>query len=325
MVETISITCLVEDRDKSIEQKLLEQVEMEYPEGGFGWVVVLASFFIHMITIGLPGSFGVFHEIYTTNHHFNGTNSQVAVAFIGSFGTGGIGLLAIPSVMLVNRLGHRFICISGGICIIISHLLAAEATELFLMLSFSMFGYFIPFFFVPAYAVQNGMTDSEGALLIGYMQGASAVGRILLGFIADRLGHVNILTFSLSVGAISGLFIWPFSTTYLTLTLFSVVYGFFVGGLISLLPSAIVELFGSQRSGAVISMVYTAFIFGDIIGAPVAGAILHSMSKLNSLGILEYNYLPIMLLTGGAILVGTLFMLSIKLSTTKDRYLKYNI
>ncbi|KAI8897002.1 major facilitator superfamily domain-containing protein [Globomyces pollinis-pini] len=424
----------------NISDKVVESQDVEldlvvedgdFPEGGYGWVIVLASFMIHVVTIGIPGSFGVFQEIYTNDPHFNGSRSPVDIALIGSCGTGGLGLLAIPAGFFIDKFGYRFLCVFGGSCIILSGFLAASATEywqlllsqgvlfgigcslafypgltiishyfskrkglaigiavsgsglgglavapllrysishfgvanalrymgliggviillcaialkprlpksnrgdfkyktilydskfirLFLMVTFSMFGYFIPFFFVPSFAVEHGMTSTEGALIIGYMQGASAIGRIFLGFNADILGHINTLTVCPIIGGMAVMLIWPFATSYLWLTVFSIIYGLFTGGLISLLPSAIVEMFGTKNIASITGMVYTGFLFGDIFGPPVAGLLLE-LTKSTVEGVVTYNYIVTMMVTGGCLLIGATLATSIKLSVGKGR------
>ncbi|KAJ2996267.1 hypothetical protein HDV02_006664 [Globomyces sp. JEL0801] len=395
----------------------LENIEVEtpedlYPDGGYGWLMVFLSFIIHIVTIGIPAL-------------IQGSHSPMDVAFIGSCGTGGMGFFALASGLIIDQFGHQFLCVIGGILIIISYVLASYSTEywqllltqgilfgmgcaisyfpgmtiishwfnkrkgvaigiavsgsvapilqylissvgvtaairitgitggviviicglllkprlppskkgdfdykailfdskfirLFFMVTFAMFGYFIPFFFIPSFAVQNGLSTTDGALLLGYMQGASAVGRIALGFNADILGHINTLTICPVIGAMTVLLLWPFSKTYGMLTLFSVLYGFFVGGLLSLLPSAIIELFGTKNVASITGMVYTAFLFGDTLGPPFAGFLLGEHEDKS--GIKIYDFTTTIMLTGGCILVGAILMVSIKISVAKGRF-----
>ena len=37
---------------------------LEPPDGGFGWIVTISSFFIHVLVVGCSFSFGVFFPVY---------------------------------------------------------------------------------------------------------------------------------------------------------------------------------------------------------------------------------------------------------------------
>lgn len=50
------------------------------PDGGWGWMVVLASFFIHVIADGIVYSFGIFYIEFL--HYFKGGKGETA--WVGS-------------------------------------------------------------------------------------------------------------------------------------------------------------------------------------------------------------------------------------------------
>jgi len=108
---------------------------------------------------------------------------------------------------------------------------------------------------------------------VGLINGASGLGRIVLGFSSDLFGQLNTLWFCLSLAAS---LIWPLSTTFGPLVFFGLLYGFFVGGFISLLPTCIVHLFGKKDIGTITGMVYTRFFFGNLCGPPLSGLMLDS-------------------------------------------------
>ena len=54
------------------------------PDGGFGWVVALASFFLHLFVVGTSFSFGVFFPKYIEEFH----ESPGIVAWVGSIAAG---------------------------------------------------------------------------------------------------------------------------------------------------------------------------------------------------------------------------------------------
>ncbi|XP_033229392.1 monocarboxylate transporter 14 isoform X2 [Belonocnema kinseyi] len=80
------------------------------PDGGYGWVVVFASFMCNMIVDGIAYTFGKFHEPFAK--HFN--ESQATTAWVGSL-LSGVYLSAGPIVSaLTNKYGCRNVCIAGS-------------------------------------------------------------------------------------------------------------------------------------------------------------------------------------------------------------------
>jgi MFS family permease len=418
----------------SMNENTIEEINLQKPEfedGGYGWVVVAASFFIHICSIAVTTSFGVFQEHYKNEVVFSGARSTLAIAFIGSFGNAAIGFFAVPSGRLTDLFGHKSMCILGGFIQFVALLLASFsdqywqflltqgclfgigcaiayfpaltlishwfqkkkglatgiavsgsgmgglvvapvvrslistigvagtlrslagfcgivtiisglllktnrtlsttvrmdymkiATDIRFIKLFSMaivasLGYFIPFFFIPTFAVQYGMTKSEGALILGLVNGASAAGRILLGLNADFAGHLNTLFVCIFVASCSVLFIWPFATSFGILVFFGVMYGFFIGGFISLLPTAIFQLFGLENIATITGMVYSGLAFGNLMGAPGAGALLDALSTIQN-GLLKINFLPTMLLCGISLLVASIIIFSIKWSASNRK------
>ena len=192
--------------------------------------------------------------------------------------------------------------------------------RLFFIAAISSLGYFVPFFYVSPFAVYNGMTASQGAIIVGILNGASGLGRIVLGFNADLFGQLNTLWFCLSLAACSILLIWPLATSFGSLIFFGLMYGFFVGGFISLLPTCIVHLFGSKDIGTITGMVYTGFFFGNIGGPPIAGAMIDALTSVDGAGQTVINYIPSIIFSGACILVASLVLLSTKIQISHGRF-----
>jgi MFS family permease len=182
---------------------------------------------------------------------------------------------------------------------------------LFLVGFFASFGYFIPFYFIPSFGLQNGLSSSQGALIVGLLNGGNALGRVLLGLNADILGHLNTLCASLLLGGVATLLLWPFATTLESLTLFAIVYGVFMGGYISLLPSAISKCLGTGNLSIKNGLVYTSFFIGNLIGSPVAGILQDSLTSIVQ-GVKRTDFIPSMVLCGTVILISFVLMCNIK-------------
>ncbi|XP_063236931.1 uncharacterized protein LOC134539120 isoform X2 [Bacillus rossius redtenbacheri] len=81
------------------------------PDGGWGWVVVFASFMIHIVTDGVTYSFGVFYEQFLV--YFK--ESKAATAWIASILVG-VTLCSGPiSSSFVNRFGLRAVTVAGSV------------------------------------------------------------------------------------------------------------------------------------------------------------------------------------------------------------------
>lgn len=106
----------------------------------------------------------------------------------------------------------------------------SQPAFVFLCLGLALFyfGFFAPFFFVSDYGLSLGESESFSIYLISILNAASLFGRILPGFIADRVGHFNVMVVAM-VG--SGLVIWCWTAVTSTagLVVWSAVYGFISG------------------------------------------------------------------------------------------------
>uniref|UniRef100_A0A182MDK5 Major facilitator superfamily (MFS) profile domain-containing protein n=1 Tax=Anopheles culicifacies TaxID=139723 RepID=A0A182MDK5_9DIPT len=99
------------------------------PDGGWGWMVVLASFSIHIITDGLTYSFGIFYSEFLT--YFN--EGKGYTAWIASILVG-VTLCSGPiSSSLVNRYGCRAVTIAGALLASASLAVSMYATSVFML------------------------------------------------------------------------------------------------------------------------------------------------------------------------------------------------
>ncbi|KAF9133809.1 hypothetical protein BGW39_008852 [Mortierella sp. 14UC] len=80
-----------------------------------------------------------------------------------------------------------------------------------------------------ANATQHNMNKSTVALMVGLMNGSTAVGRIVMGFILDRIGSINAFFISTFAASLTVFFLWMFAETSTMMIVFSVAYGFCAG------------------------------------------------------------------------------------------------
>ncbi|KAK9720537.1 hypothetical protein K7432_004081 [Basidiobolus ranarum] len=174
-------------------------------------------------------------------------------------------------------------------------------------------GYLIPFFYIPSYAVNQGLASSDGALIIGIVNATGAVGRIAVGSIADKVGRVNMIFICVLVASLDVLIFWNLAHTFGTILSFGMIYSFFAGGYIGLIPVVTAELFGISGIATSTGLVYASTGIGYLIGVPVAGAILDSTAPTT-------NYKGTILFGGFSMLVAAALLFTLRVLKYGFRY-----
>jgi len=131
---------------------------------------------------------------------------------------------------------------------------------------------FVPFVYLPAFAHDRGTSEVAAAALVGAIGGASVVGRLGLGALADRFSVIFLLKTCYFVLAVS-FAIWLVGSSYLVLVAFALVLGAGYGGFVALSPAVIAELFGVRKLGTMMGLLYTSGGVGALLGPPLAGMI----------------------------------------------------
>ncbi|XP_054831830.1 monocarboxylate transporter 7 [Eublepharis macularius] len=93
------------------------------PDGGWGWIVAFAFFFVEALTYGIIKSFGVFFTDLVES--FNETNSRIS--WIISICVFVLTFTAPLSTVLCNRFGHRLVVMFGGALISIGMIIGSFA------------------------------------------------------------------------------------------------------------------------------------------------------------------------------------------------------
>ncbi|RDL29971.1 Uncharacterized protein BP5553_10598 [Venustampulla echinocandica] len=141
--------------------------------------------------------------------------------------------------------------------------------SVFLML----LGMFIPFFYLPTFAIGEGMSVQLASYLVSILNGASFFGRAIPGILADKFGRFNMLCASaLSTGIL--IFCWPSMKTNAELIVFAALYGFCSGAIVSLMAVCLVQLAPNpQNIGTYYGMGMTVCSIAALIGPPINGAL----------------------------------------------------
>ncbi|XP_070156515.1 monocarboxylate transporter 12 isoform X3 [Polyergus mexicanus] len=168
-----------------VDQQTIEVEMVVPPDGGWGWVIVAASFMCNFFVDGIIFSFGVFlNEIADAF-----SISKARVALVGSLQTG-FYLMAGPFVSaLANRYGFRLVAILGSAISCIAFVLSYFSTSIeFLYISYGAIGGIgAGLIYVPAVITTGFYFERWRALATGIAVCGSGIGAFLLAPISDIL------------------------------------------------------------------------------------------------------------------------------------------
>ena len=134
---------------------------------------------------------------------------------------------------------------------------------LLLAFAFSLLTITVPFVHVPVFARDIGLSAMGGGMAISVIGLFALFGSITLGMLSDRIGRKQAVLITLCM-QLAAFPIFLATRDMTMLYLGAAVFGFFYGGIASLFPALVGDLFGRAHAGAI-----GGFIFG---GAGILGA-----------------------------------------------------
>ncbi|PCG95570.1 Major facilitator superfamily domain, general substrate transporter [Penicillium occitanis (nom. inval.)] len=146
-------------------------------------------------------------------------------------------------------------------------------TLITLGITFMMWGMFTPFFYLPQYAQSHGMDSQLSSYLLAILNAASMFGRVLPGFIADKIGRFNVLILN---GFCTGILLlcWIAVSSDASIIVFAVLYGYFSGGIVSLMSPCIAQASPSpDQIGTHLGMSLAVVGIAGLTGTPICGAL----------------------------------------------------
>ncbi|KAI6131938.1 MFS general substrate transporter [Pisolithus thermaeus] len=126
--------------------------------------------------------------------------------------------------------------------------------------------------YLPVSASAVGMSDSFSFYFLAIANAASALGRLSAGFLADRIGPLNVMIPFTGVAGILT-FAWPYASSQGALIGVSVIYGFASGTYISLLVAPPMAMGDVGDVGRRVGMFLTIAALGALLGTPISGVI----------------------------------------------------
>jgi OFA family oxalate/formate antiporter-like MFS transporter len=106
---------------------------------------------------------------------------------------------------------------------------------------------------------------AAGAAAVGWLAIFNAVGRVVWGFVSDRVGRTGAFVSMFGFQAVM-MFLLAGMNTELTLAVAASIVGFNFGGNFALFPSATADLFGAKNLGANYGWVFTSYGIAGVVG-----------------------------------------------------------
>ena len=146
------------------------------------------------------------------------------------------------------------------------------------------------------YVIDIGVTPTISALALGLLGGFSVPGRIISGFIADRVGWQKIIITSLFGLALSILLLSILKVVWM-LYCFVLFYGMFHGSRVSAHVGILGEFFGMSSLGEIIGITMAISMFTGAFAPYLAGLIFDSTGSY----FIDFMIVMMLLLGGGII------------------------
>lgn len=172
-------------------------------------------------------------------------------------------------------------------------------------------GYFVPLFYLPKYGAAIGLDSTTTSNLVGICCAMNAVGRLALGWVADKIGRLNMYIISNVIAGLLCCLLWRFATTYETLLAFSITWGIVCGLYFALAPPITGNIVGLERISPGLSILFVVSSIASV-GPPVASAIQEATPGKGFIGVQMF--------AGAVYLCGALICLGLKIKLTKSLF-----
>lgn len=171
----------------------------------------------------------------------------------------------------------------------------------------SLTGYLIPLFYMPKYCASYGITPAQSSNIVGVACAMNAVGRLVLGYFADRIGRLNMYVIVSTCAGLFCMLLWPFAKTYETMMAFAVLFGLTCGIYYALAPPITLAVVGPEQVSSGLSILFLASAISGT-GPPIASAIQQSTPG--------GGYIGVQMFSGAVYIFGSLICVLLKWKMT---------
>lgn len=130
--------------------------------------------------------------------------------------------------------------------------------------------------YLTSYCLAQGMSSSKAYLMLTLYNVTGIPGRWASGVAADKFGRFNTMIGFALMATIVIFAIWlPFGHSYGAMVVFTLVYGFFTGTVMSLTPVCCGQICKTKDYGKRYGMLYLFCSFAVLFGVPVSGLLIN--------------------------------------------------
>ncbi|KAJ2785983.1 hypothetical protein H4R18_000198 [Coemansia javaensis] len=212
--------------------------------------------------------------------------------------------------MSVRSFGVRDVHSTGGV------LRSQEFWYLNVAVMLAEAAFYVVLFFLPVFSIGIGLTSEQGALIAGVANGATIVGRITIGYIADLSGNINMFLITHVLVTLSCFLLWFPAKSFMVMMAFACVFGLFAGSLTPLVPLCSVTLFGQSGLAANVGLLGVGMVL-TTSAAPVVARVFYE--KLGQTGA---GYGTVALFCGGIYLLATLSIFALRICVSRKPWIK---
>ncbi|KAM4624479.1 monocarboxylate transporter 12-B-like [Polymixia lowei] len=159
----------------------------------------------------------------------------------------------------------------------------------------------LPFVYLVPYALSAGVSHQQAALLMSILGVIDIVGNITFGWLTDRncLKAYRTLCYTFSVGmeGLCCLFV-PLLSSFSLLVPFSILYGYFDGAYVALIPVVTSDVVGVPCLSSALGVVYFLHAIPYLISPPVGGWLVDTTG----------SYMATFFLSGAALMTSSLVL-----------------
>ncbi|KJR84280.1 monocarboxylate transporter [Sporothrix schenckii 1099-18] len=140
---------------------------------------------------------------------------------------------------------------------------------------FMTFGIFAPIDYIPVAALATGnVTPSLALYMVSIFNALSLFGRLLAGWVSDRIGKYNTFIIACYAAGVVVLALWIPGTNRSAQIGFAAIFGFFSGAYIALIGSLVAQVSAPKEIGYRTGLVFLIAAIPSLTTSPIAGAIL---------------------------------------------------
>ena len=136
---------------------------------------------------------------------------------------------------------------------------------------------FLPLVHLVIFTLDIGLSRKVAFVALSFLGGSSTVGRLVMGYISDRMGRKRTLGLNLTLQVFTWIWIMYTNNTWM-LIVFAIFYGFSYGGVSAVFPAIVGDYFGRLKAASVIGAIFTIAGVAAAFG-PIVGGIIYDLTK----------------------------------------------